>query len=167
MSSTTEVISRWSTLLENFNMPPQQFYDAVVQAVEARQIPDAKPGTRHWYEGNLLTAKRDYLTISYKSDIYFAICAAPFGTGYFISWWLLQPPDGCLVQLLRLIPTLGPLAEAFARPWTFYRVDAATMFQTATHSAVMEVVDSITSEKGIRGLDESERKPVMREFFQR
>jgi hypothetical protein len=167
MSSTTEVISHWNTLLENFQTSPQQFYEAVVKAVKKRQIPEAEPGTKFWHETHLLSAKRQYLTISCKRDFYFAICAAPFGTGFFVSWWLLQPPDGCLVEMLRLIPFFGPLAEALGRPWTYYRIDTAMMFQTATHSAVLEVIDDITTSQGIRGLPESERKPVMREFFQK
>jgi len=67
--------------------------------------------------------------------------------------------------MLRTIPSLGVVADALVRPWTYYRLDTAAMFQTATHSAVLEVIDSITADKGIKGLPESERKPVMREFF--
>jgi hypothetical protein len=165
MSSTTEVISHWNTLLEDFNTSPMEFYNLVTEAVEKRKIPSAKTGSVQWHESHLLSAKRQYLTISSSHDFYFAICAAPFGTGFFVSWWLLQPPDGCLIEMLRLIPFFGPLAEALGRPWTYYRIDTASMFQTATHTAVLDVIDAITAEKGLKGLPENERKPVMREFF--
>jgi len=165
MSSTTEVISHWNTLIDNFQTSPQQFYGALSQAIEKRQIPNAKLGTKFWHESHLLSAQREYLTISSGPDFYFAVCAAPYGTGFFISWWLLQPPDGCLIEILRLIPFFGALAEALAKPWTYYRIDTATMFQTVTHSAVLEVIDSITSTQGLKGLPDGERKPVMREFF--
>lgn len=166
MSSTTEVISHWNTLIENFNTSPQQFYQAVSVAVQKRQIPNAKIEQIFWNESHLLSAKREYLKISCKKDFHFAICGAPFGTGFFISYWLLQPPDGCLVELFRPFPVLSGIAQALVRPWTYYRIDTANMFQTATHSAVLEVVDSITSAQGLRTLPEMERKPIMKGFLQ-
>ena len=39
-----------------------------------------------------------------------------------------------------------------------------SMFQKAVHNAVLEVID-VTAEKGVRALSESDRKPVMREFY--
>ncbi len=167
MSSTTEVISHWNTLIENFQTSPQQFYEAVTQAIEKRQIPNARMDKIQWNESHLLSAKREYLRIYCKKDFYFAICGAPFGTGFFVSWWLLEPPDGCLMSLLSSFPLLSAIARALVKPWTCYRLDTAMMFQTATHSAVLEVIDSITSSQGIKGLSETERKPIMREFFQK
>jgi hypothetical protein len=162
MSSTTEVISRWSTLIENFQMSPQDFYAQISIAVEKRRIPDAKIERIQIKEGNFLSAKREYLSISCKKDFYFAICGAPFGTGFFVSWWLLDPPDGLLSAVFS---TTAALAKAFVKPWTYYRVDAATMFQTATHTAILEVVDAMTTAQGLKGLSADERKPIMREFF--
>jgi hypothetical protein len=162
MASTTEVISRWSTLIENFNYSPQQFYEALAAAVAKRQIPDARMEKIQMKEGGIFSAKREYLGISCKKDFYFAICAAPFGTGFFVSWWLLDPPDGFFSSVFS---TTAAIAKAFVKPWTYYRVDAATMFQTATHTAVLEVIDSITTSQGLKALTEAERKPIMREFF--
>lgn len=167
MSSTTEVIAHWSTLIEDFQFSPQQFYDMVGEAVARRQMPATAIGKVQFKEGNFLSARRDYLRINYaKEDFYFAICGGQFGTGFFISYWQLQPPDGCLVQLFSPFPVLSSIGRALARPWTYYRVDTVTMFNTAVHQAVLEVVDSITSAaQGVRGLLESERKPVLKEFF--
>ena len=166
MASSTEVISHWNTLIENFNTSPQQFYQAVSEAIQKRQIPNATLETIFWNESHLLSAKREYLKISCKKDFYFAICGAPFGTGFFISYWLLQPPDGCLVELFRGLPLLSGIAQALVKPWTYYRIDTATMFQTATHSALLEVIDAITSAQGLRALPEAERKPIMKGFLQ-
>jgi hypothetical protein len=166
MPSSTEVISHWNTLIENFNMSPQHFYNAVAYAIEKRQIPNAKIDRISFSESHLLSAKREYLRISCKNDFYFAICGAPFGTGFFVSYWLLQPPDGCLVELFRPLPLLSVIAQALVRPWTYYRIDTANMFQTATHTALLEVIDSITSAQGLRSLPETERKPIMKGFLQ-
>lgn len=164
MSSATEVISHWSTLIQNFQYSSQNFYQAVTEAVQKRQIPEAQINRIQMKEGGIFSAKREYLGIACKKDFYFAICGAPFGTGFFVSWWLLDPPDGFLSSMFS---TTAAIAKAFVKPWTYYRVDAATMFQTATHSAVLEVIDHITSAQGLKPLPEVERKPVMREFFQR
>lgn len=166
MSSTTEVISHWSTLIEDFQISPQQFYSHVTKALEARKMPNIRISRTQFKESHLLSAKREYLTVYCKKDFYFAICGAPFGTAFFVSWWLLQPPDGCLASLFAPFPVLSAVARAMVKPWTYYRVDTASMFQTATHRAVLEVVDRITSEGNIKALPEAERKPVMREFFQ-
>lgn len=165
MSSTTEVISHWSTLIENFNASPQAFYEALTAAIERRQMPNARIDRISFKESHLLSANREYLRIRCKNDFYFAICGAPFGTGFFVSWWLLEPPDGCLLILFSDIPILSGIVQAFVKPWTFYRIDTATMFQTATHQAVLEVVDSMISSTGRKALPEAERKPVMKEFF--
>lgn len=166
MSSTTEVISHWSTLIENFQYSPQHFYTGVVANVQKRKIPDIQIGKVNFKEGNFLTANREYLRIWYKKDFYYAICGGLFGTGFFVSSWLLQPPDGCLVQLFEPFPVLSAIGRALAKPWTYYRADTATMFQTATHSALTETVDQITSTaQGVRGLTEIDRKPMMRDFF--
>ncbi len=167
MSSTTEVIAHWSTLIEGLQFSPQKFYDMVGEAVARRQMPQTAMSKVQFKEGNLLSARRDYLTIKYaKEDFYFAVCGGQFGTGFFVSYWQLQPPDGCLVQLFAPFPVLSAVARALTRPWTYYRVDTVTMFNTAVHQAVLEVVDTITSAaQGVRGLLESERKPVLKEFF--
>ncbi len=165
MSSTTEVISQWNTLIENFQASPQVFYAEVTKAIEKRQMPNAKIDRISFKESHLLSAKREYLRISCKNDFYFAICGAPFGTGFFVSWWLLEPPQGCLASLFAPFPVLSAIARAMVKPWTYYRIDTATMFRTATHQAVLEIVDQITSAQHLKALPEAERKPILREFF--
>ncbi len=166
MSSTTEVLSSWCTLIENFQASPQAFYAEVTKALTKRQMPNARIDRIAFKESHLLSAKREYLRISCKNDFYFAICGAPFGTGFFVSWWLLQPPDGCLATMFSGFPVLSALARAMVKPWTYYRIDTATMFRTATHQAVLEVVDQITtSQPNVKALPEAERKPILREFF--
>ena len=166
MSSSTEVLSHWSTLIENFNTSPQAFYAALTQALEKRQMPNARIDRISFKESHLLSAKREYLRIKCKNDFYFAVCGAPFGTGFFVSWWLLQPPDDCLASFFAPFPVLSLIARVLVKPWTYYRMDSAMMFRTATHSAVLEVVDLITERHGNKLLSEGERKPVMKEFLQ-
>ena len=57
--------------------------------------------------------------------------------------------------------------ERFLRPTTYYQMDTALMFQEAIRYAVNDVVDQMSKAKGLRVLSILERKPVLREFFQR
>lgn len=160
---SNEVIAHWYTLIENFHASSQQFYERVAVAIEQRKVPDARVSRFQWSEGGLLSAKREYLRITRK-DFFFDICAAPFGTGFFVSWWLTQMPRGCLFTTMMQIPFLNVIAAVFSPTFTHYKIDTALMFQSATHSAVMEVIDSITASQGIRSLSEGERKPLLKGF---
>lgn len=86
------VISHWYMLMEDFETSGLDFYRAVEDALRERGVPDARVSRVEWKEGGLATAKREYLRIE-RSRVAFDICAAPFGTGYFFSWWLARIPQ--------------------------------------------------------------------------
>ena len=52
-------------------------------------------------------------------------------------------------------------------PPTYYRLDSASMFHATVHQAIQEIIDQMTQAKGLRALTELERKPILRDFFQR
>jgi len=85
------VISHWSQLFENFQASSLEFYDSVEKAIEGRAVPEI-----HWTrvehkESGLASAQRQYLRM-HRGKHAFDICAAPFGNGFFVSWWLTEPP---------------------------------------------------------------------------
>ena len=165
MAVTPEsILAQWSSLVEGLQFSPKDFYASVERAVHLRRLPDISVSRVSYAEGGLFSAKREYLRVERKEHI-FDICGAPFGTGFFFSSWLGARPSGCLGILL-LIPLLNILVRSFKRE-TYYKIDTALMFQESVHRAVLEVIDDITSAKGIRALSELERKPVMRNFFGR
>ena len=168
MSKTLPVIfSHWDHLIEGLQTSPQQYYASLEAAIERRGLPGAKISRITWREGGIFSAKREYLRVKRKKHI-FDICGAPIGDGFFFSWWLGEKPSG-LLSLLAMIPFFGPVAQVlfrrFIKPETYYQTDTALMFQQSVHAAVMEVIDGLTEEKGLRALSELERKPVSREFF--
>lgn len=162
-ASPAAVFSHWYTLIENLQTSPMEFYASVGKAIERRQVPDAKTDRIDWKEGGVFSAKREYLRVRRKEYL-FDICGAPFGTGFFISWWLGEVPSG-LWALLSDLPAIGWFFRLFIRPATYYKIDTALMFQTAIHSAVLEVIDEITKTKGLRALSELERKPILKELM--
>jgi hypothetical protein len=213
------VLSHWYHLIENFQTSTLDFYTSVEGHVAKREIPQAHVSRIEYRESGVLSAKREYLRVKRGRHI-FDICGAPFGSGFFFSWWLGESRSSLgglalvlvligtmivllfsmakfgfflglfiaivavpalfwvLVKLLKempegsddalvAMPWLGPLYERLFRPQTYYKIDTALMFQEAVRRAVNDAVDGLTTAKGLRALSEAERKPIMREFFQR
>lgn len=87
----TEIISHWPQLIENFQFSPQEFYAKVQEALMERQVPDLKVCRVDWKEGGVLSPRREYLRLT-RERLIFDICAAPFGTGFFVSLWFGERP---------------------------------------------------------------------------
>jgi len=83
------IISHWSKLIENFQTSPLGFYDLVEQAIKKREVPETEISKVEHHEGGIFAAKREYLRVQRK-NLAFDICAAPFGTGFFFSYWFGQ-----------------------------------------------------------------------------
>lgn len=157
------ILSHWNTMIEGLGASPKEFFQSVETAVENKSVPGTKHLRIDWREGGIISAKREYLRVKRKS-LAFDICGAPFGNGFFVSWWLGEVPS-FFIGLTLSIPVVGPLFSRFIKPTTYYQLDTATMFQSLIHSAVLEVIDEMTKAKGLRALSESDRKPIMRNFF--
>lgn len=164
--TASTVLSHWNHLVAEMQQSSNEFYAAVDRALATHKLDGVTVERVHIAEGGILSAKREYLQVRRKEHV-FHICAAPFGRGFFVSWWLGEVRSGLFAELASL-PYLGWvfrfLANA-AKPLTYYRVDTALMFQSVTHGAVLAVLDSVVSATGLRALTEADRKPIMRDFF--
>jgi len=65
------------------------------------------------------------------------------------------------------LPIAGSIYDRVFRPFTYYRVDTAKMFESAVHAAVLEVLDGLTKNQGIRALSDLERRPILSSFPRR
>src|SRR4051794_4611610 len=81
--------SHWCTLIENLTASPAEFYRRLDRVIRDRKIPNLDQGHVAWPEGGLLSPKRIYYRLL-RERIVIDICAAPFGTGFFVSWRLGQ-----------------------------------------------------------------------------
>ncbi len=242
-----DVLSNWNKLIENFETSSKEFYSSVQSALAHRRIPGLKTHRIIWNEGGALSPKREYLRMT-DGRVAFDLCAAPFGTGFFFSWWLVKKPASwvpawaavfvaatwllaksiwfvlkmfpsalsnirvlwwrpsmfgvhlfnspstslpfflivwglspwavmALVALaarlgrvnaenaMLAIPIVGGIYRWLFAPVTYYRLDTAIMFRSAIHAAVQECIDGLMTAKGMRALQEDERKPIMRELL--
>ena len=157
------IVSHWHNLVPGLHVSVEDYYEALDAVIEMRKVPEVKTWVTHYHEGGITSAKRMYLRVSRRDHI-FDICAAPFGTDFFVSWWLGEKMKP-FAALINGIPFLGPALVKMFSPETFYRIDTALMFQDSVHSAVLEVLDERMKGQGLRLLSVSERKPIMRELF--
>jgi len=109
------VISHWSTLIEDFQGSSIAFYEALELALARRQLPATKNERIDYRETGLLSAKREYIRVR-REKIVFDVCAAPFGTGFFISYWLAEDRPQ-LNPLIKLAALVGILIGA---PWILW-----------------------------------------------
>lgn len=107
-----EIHSHWSTLVEGIQASPMDFYRSVEEAIDRRQIPDTSRSRVQWHEGSALSAKREYLRVN-RGALNFDIGAAPFGSGFFFSWWLIGPTHGLKYLVLLVLIVLLVLAATF------------------------------------------------------
>ncbi|MFY9824898.1 MAG: hypothetical protein WAM82_26205 [Thermoanaerobaculia bacterium] len=84
-----QVEGHWHSLIEGFSTSSLDFYELVKAGIARREIPDLKISQVEWKQGGLGSGKRVYLRVS-REGLNFDVCAAPFGTGYFFSWWLAK-----------------------------------------------------------------------------
>ncbi len=89
MPKLPEVEGHWHSLIEGFATSSLDFYTLVQANLARREIPDLLIYSVKWKESGVASGKRIYLRIS-REHLNFDICAAPFGTGFFFSWWLAR-----------------------------------------------------------------------------
>ncbi len=169
MAENKLLISNWHKLIEGLHVPPQEFYAAVEQAIQRRNLPDKELGRVTYAESGIFSAKREYLRAQRK-ELLFDICAAPYGTGFFVSWWLAEKQGG-LLALIAAFPLIGQFVANILRrlfqPWTYYSADTTAMFQSSIHTSVLEVIDQVCTQKGVQLMLPEERKPVLRDFYKK
>jgi len=160
--NATSIISHWNHLVQGMQQSSNEFYSNVERELASQNLKDAKLERVNLAEGGIFSSKRQYLQVR-RGDHVFHVCAAPFGNGFFISWWLGAIDKGFFSKL----PIIGVLIRDFVKPLTYYKVDTALMFQSVTHGAVVAALDGMMNAKGLQSLSYLERKPEMRNLFDR
>jgi hypothetical protein len=157
--------SNWNTLIDNFKYSSKDFYKLLRAELWSHGIEDIKISGVNFKESHLFSSNRLYLEVKWKGIEYY-VCAAPFGAGFFISWWMFSNKSS-FQKIISGIPFIGSFLERNFFPDTFHVYDTSSMFMTYVQSSVLKVIDDITKEQGIKGLSELERKPVMQDLFRR
>lgn len=88
-----DVLSHWSKYFVDFETPVGEFYTSVQQRLTQHAVPDTHSKEITLRESGPFSSKRAYLRVQ-REHLTFDICAAPFGKGFFFSWWLSERPPG-------------------------------------------------------------------------
>ncbi len=107
--------------------------------------------------------------VTSETDVYIAVVMIGFLIASLWSTMTLAATNTIkwLDERLYVMPIIGPIYESFFHPLTYFREDQNNMYRSAVHRAVLEAIDSISSEKGLKPLTEDERKPLIWELFSR
>lgn len=152
------ILSQWHHSFNKLQFSSQEFYSAVEQALQAKEIPKIQFRRVSFSEGGLLSSKREYLRVTRKEYV-FDICAAPFGTDFFVSWWHGKTV-GPLIEFTSRIPWLGNIIFKLSSMKSYYQLDSENMFKGAVRGSVLEAIDKVTTTKGLRSLSDQERMPI-------
>lgn len=89
MARSGQVVSQWHSLVDEFSTSTLDFYQQVEEAIAAREVPETAFSRVTFKEGGLASAKREYLRVE-RGNVAFDIGAAPYGRGFFFSWWTVR-----------------------------------------------------------------------------
>lgn len=165
-SKTTSIIitAHWGTVLQGHTLSPDDFYTSLEKAFRDQEIGTLRIGRIALKEAGLFSKTRLYFRMTY-GDLFYDICAANIGRSSFVSSWLGVKPYNIFYGLLILIPRVG---EYFAQRMissTYLQYDTMMVFQEIAHSTLLQTIDDLTEENGLRRRTGQERKPIMRQLL--
>ena len=149
---TVENQKPWQQGFDNLKFSSDEFYKSAEEAIRKREIPGISFSRVHYSEGGVMSANREYLHVV-RGEYIFDICAAPFGSGFFVSSWYVEKPD-FMKKILRTIPLFAGLMGTR----TYFQIDTDAMFKSFVHAGMLEAIDAMTTSKGVRALTEFERR---------
>jgi hypothetical protein len=149
-----ELGDHWNHYFSHLQFSTEEFYALVEEKIKAQAMPGVKISRVNFAETHILSNRREYLHVERKDDL-FDICAAPFGTGFFVSYWLGKPTHA-MRDLALKIPYLSTAVEGWQGS-TYYVIDTACMFKGSVINCIKDAIEEITTSKGIRGLSEGEQ----------
>jgi hypothetical protein len=106
------LLSHWYTLIEGLQESPQEFYGSLEQAISKRQLTNITTSRIDYKESGVLSANREYFRVDRNEHI-FDICAAPFGTGFFVSWRLGESRPSPVIPTIVAISVLSYIIYQF------------------------------------------------------
>ena len=142
------ILSQQCQYFEDFRYSSKEFYRSVESRLVDQGIPDIQFSSVKLSKGNVLSGKREYLRIT-RNEYRFDVCAAPFGKGFFISWWFGER-DSWFWEMLSRIPYIGFLFLKSRMSKTYYQLDTEAMFRESVKESINSTIKIISSENGFR-----------------
>lgn len=103
MANRPDIIhSHWHHYFDELKFSSDEFYTRVQEIMKSYEFPNVSIWRVNMKANTWLVFNREYLRVASRK-FYFDICAAPYGTGFFVSWWFGENMIYWR-QLLRKIP---------------------------------------------------------------
>lgn len=110
-----KLLSYWTELSNDFQYSPRQFYALVLRNLDHRQIPGLEIEPANLRAGGVFSERRLYLRLR-RERLVFEVCAAPFGTAFFVSCRLFdRRRDAGWIHYLMMIALLAGIGYVL---WT-------------------------------------------------
>ena len=149
------ILSNWHQSIDNLQYSSADFYKSMEKAIEDQKLPDVKLSLENISEGGLFSSKRLYLRIT-RRGLIFDICAAPFGTNFFFSYWFGTESNG-IINFLSKIPFIGKFLAQRAQEKTYYQIDTENMFKECVVNTLFQEIDKVVKAKGLRSLTDAQK----------
>lgn len=157
MAILSQILSHWTHSFPYFNMSSDAFYSEAEEIIKSHKMPDVKIERAKHKEGGMFSSSREYLRIK-RGDLVVDLCAAPFGTDFFISWWLYETESA--MQNLLKFTKVGDYLNERASKRTFFQADEEAMFKGCVHDCVTEAITKVTEGKGVRALSDFDKQII-------
>lgn len=141
--------SNWHRYLDVQPFSTIDFYDALQKEISAKEIPRTSISEIYYPEGGIFSVSRKYLRVSCGKYV-FDICAAPFATGFFVSYWMGEMPNP-IRDMLKNAPIIGGLFRK--RQKTFFELDNELLFKEIVSTSVKKVFEEMIAMKGKRNAE--------------
>jgi hypothetical protein len=148
------ILSHWHHTYDGSQFSTLEFYDAAEKAISERKLPGVSLKRTTHKNRIFFSGDREYLRV-HRLGIAFDICAAPNGTGMYISWWHHENYSNFERFVLMKIPVLNWVY----RSQTLHQYDLEQMFEDVVHACVLETADAMVGVKGST-LSEAERSII-------
>lgn len=130
----------------DLQLSAQQFYTDLEAAIKSYQFPDVIISRRAMFENGIFERRREYLCVS-RGELYFYVCAAPYGKSYFISWWFQHYRDWFWDWLFR-VEWIRRMFEN--REDTMFKADTRIMFESSLDRIISELAAAVQPHHGTR-----------------
>lgn len=170
----TDFISHSPYLIEGLRFSSQEFYARVEKALADRQVPDLEVTRVDWKEGGPLSPRREYLRLT-RERLVFDVCAAPFGTGFFVSLWHGEKPlkiellEWCFLLAALLMVMIFLTQEPFGvYMWLRYDLGLSAMSTALVALALVATAVVLIAVRAGPALDNLLiRTPIVGYFYER
>jgi hypothetical protein len=162
---TFEIVNaHWHQTFDGIQLSAEEFYKTVSDAIALRELPGVSvKSTSHpnasLYSG-IFKPNQKCLHIKMNTQL-FILCAAPYGTAYYVSWWQGEPVS-FLKDFFTRLPFIGRAIAALTSYRSFHDIEVTEVFLDIVQKCILDTLDDMLEEKGTKPISGTSRQiPIL------